>query len=157
MRKKIQELKILEALREGKTITAACKRAGLSRMTYDRLYKSNLEFREAVDEAILAGKSYTDDFVMTKYMQKIGDNHWPAIRYYLDYNVIPYREDKVLQVQLVEENRSLKEELRRLQPVPENVKEIMLHALKAQGLIKDPPKPTDQAPVRPPGPSQDPP
>ncbi len=82
---------LLGALAEGHTITAACKRAGVSRMFYDRHYKSDLDFRKRVDEARRSGKDTTDDRVSAVFLKKISEGDSRLIRYYLEHNVAPYK------------------------------------------------------------------
>lgn len=84
MHKRDQESILINTLAEGHTITAACKRAGVSRMFYDRHYKSDRAFRKQVDEARAAGKNSNDDLITTMHMKKIREAHWPAIRYGLE-------------------------------------------------------------------------
>jgi hypothetical protein len=81
MHKRDQESILIATLLEGHTITAACKRAGVSRMFYGRHYKNDRDFRQQVDDARAAGRNTNDDLVTTMYFKKIRDGHWPAIHY----------------------------------------------------------------------------
>lgn len=82
---------LLSALAEGHTITVACKRAGVSRMFYDRHYKSDLDFHKKADEARRSGKDTTDDRVSAAFLKKISEGDSRLIRYYLEHNVAPYK------------------------------------------------------------------
>ncbi|MDR3547743.1 MAG: hypothetical protein P4M11_05675 [Candidatus Pacebacteria bacterium] len=81
MHKRDQESTLIATLLEGHTITSACKRAGVSRMFYDRHYKNDRGFRKQVDEARAAGKDTNNDLITTMYFKKARDGHWPAIHY----------------------------------------------------------------------------
>ena len=78
-----QESIIISTLAEGHTITAACKRAGVSRQLYYRLYRSKPGFRKQIDQAITLGNNTFDDLVTTMHHKKIKDGHWQALQYAL--------------------------------------------------------------------------
>ena len=78
-----QESLLIKTLEEGHTITAACKRADVSRTLYYRLYKTKLEFRKRVDAAMALGNETFDDLVKTVHHKKIKDGHWQALQYAL--------------------------------------------------------------------------
>ena len=91
MHKRDQQTILIKTLAEGYTITAACKRAGVSRMFYNRHYKTDLEFRKKVDRAYILGKQVNDDRVLSVYMKQINEaRDWRPIKYYLEHNVAPY-------------------------------------------------------------------
>lgn len=81
MKKSEQKSTLVNTLAEGHTITAACKRAGVSRMFYDRHYKKDIRFRQKVDDAREAGRTSNSDLIKTVYLKKVRDGHWPAIHY----------------------------------------------------------------------------
>lgn len=91
MHKRDQQTILIKTLAEGYTITAACKRAGVSRMFYDRHYKSDLGFRKKADQARRSGKDTTDDRVSAAFLKKISEGDSRLIRYYLEHNVAPYK------------------------------------------------------------------
>jgi len=84
MHKCDQESILIAALEEGATVTAACKRAGISRMLFYRLYKRSLKLRNQIDAAQQTGRLSNEDLIKTMHMKKIRDAHWPAIRYGLE-------------------------------------------------------------------------
>ena len=90
MHKRDQESLLIQTLADGYTITVACKRASVSRMFYNRHYRSDIAFRKKVDDTRLIGKQTNDDRVLSAFMKKINDGHWPAIRYYLQHNMAQY-------------------------------------------------------------------
>lgn len=83
MHSRDQKSLLIRTLTEGHTITAACARAGVSRMFYDRHYKTDPKFRKEVDDARLAGRNAYDDLVTTVHHKKIRDGHWQALQYAL--------------------------------------------------------------------------
>lgn len=90
MHKHDQESLLIKTLSEGYTITAACKRAGVSRMFYNRHYKDDRKFRKEVDKALTLGKQTTDDRVASMFTKKMSDGNWQAIKYYMEHNMAPY-------------------------------------------------------------------
>ncbi len=74
---------LISTLEEGHTVTAACKRAGVSRQLYYRLYRNKLEFRQKVDRAKVLGNETFDDLVTTMHHKKLKDGHWQALLYAL--------------------------------------------------------------------------
>lgn len=82
---------LLKTLSEGYTITAACTKAGVSRMFYNRHYRSNPAFRKKADAARHLGKQTTDDRVTSAFLKKISDGDSRLIKYYLEHNVAPYK------------------------------------------------------------------
>lgn len=81
MHKRDQVSILIATLLEGHTVTSACKRAGVSRMFYDRHYKTDRGFRKEVDDARAAGRNTNQDLIATMYLKKVRDGHWPAIHY----------------------------------------------------------------------------
>ena len=83
MHKQESKSVLIESLTDGHTITAACKRAGVSRMFYDRHYKTDTDFRKQVDAAKEEGRKTNEDLILTMHMKKIRDGHWQALQYAL--------------------------------------------------------------------------
>ncbi len=139
MHKRDQETTITKVLSEGRTVTEACKKAGLTTKTFYRLYDSNQRFRKEVDEAKKLGVLYNCDVGITAHLKKVHEGHWPATRYLLEHHVSPYKENKAINTNLLEEVLRLQAELRKHEPLSPEVRETMIRALKAQGLIKNDP------------------
>lgn len=139
MHKRDQETTITKVLSEGRTVTEACKKAGLTTKTFYRLYESNERFKKEVDEAKKLGVLYNCDVGITAHLKKVHEGHWPATRYLLEHHVSPYKENKAINTNLLEEVLRLQTELRKHEPLSENVKDVMLRALRAQGLVKNDP------------------
>jgi hypothetical protein len=83
MHKHDQESLIITTLEEGHTITAACKRAGVSRQLFYRLCKSSAQFRKKVEQAKVMGNETFDDLVKTVYHKKIKDGDRQILLYAL--------------------------------------------------------------------------
>lgn len=96
MHKHDEKSLLIKTLAEGYTITAACKRAGVSRMFYDRHYKDDSGFRKKIDRARALGKQVTDDRVISAFLKKINDGNSRLIRYYLEHNVAPYMQKSIV-------------------------------------------------------------
>ena len=139
MHKRDQETTITKVLSEGRTVTEACKKAGLTTKTFYRLYDSNERFKKEVDEAKKLGLLYNGDVGITAHLKKIHEGHWPAIKYLIEHHVSPYKENKAINTGLFEEVLRLQAELRKHEPLPSDIQETMIRALKAQGLIREKP------------------
>ena len=78
-----QESLLIKTLEEGHTITAACKRAGVSRTLYYRIYETKPEFKKRVDAAVMLGRNTFDDLVTTMLHKKIKDGDRQILLYAL--------------------------------------------------------------------------
>ena len=74
---------LLEELSKHGIVSAACKRAGLSRAQYYRWYKDDPKFKEAADEAHMLGTQEVNDLARSRLLQKIDQGESWAIRYHL--------------------------------------------------------------------------
>ncbi len=90
MHKRDQESILIKTLVEGQTIAAACKRAGISRQTHYRLYRSNVTYRKRIDAALREGREYMNDVVVASFHKQIHEGKWQPTHYYLKHNVKPY-------------------------------------------------------------------
>jgi hypothetical protein len=78
-----QESILISTLEEGHTVTAACKRAGVTRQMFYRLSRAKPAFRKRVEEARTAGSETNMDLIITMYYKKVREGHWPALHYAL--------------------------------------------------------------------------
>lgn len=74
---------LLEELSKHGIVSAACKRAGLSKAQYYRWYKDDPKFKEAADEAHMLGTQEVNDLARSRLLQKIDQGESWAIRYHL--------------------------------------------------------------------------
>lgn len=98
MHKHDQESILISTLEEGHTITAACKRAGVSRQLFYRLYKNRPEFRKKVEQAKRLGDDTFGDLVTTMHHKKIKDGHWQALLYALKKQDVKKEEKPAAQI-----------------------------------------------------------
>jgi hypothetical protein len=76
----------LELLRETPLVSFVCKKVGISRMTYYRWRRSNLEFRDAVDDALEQGRFHINDMAIGNLIQKIREKDMRATVFWLQHN-----------------------------------------------------------------------
>jgi hypothetical protein len=81
-----EQSKILQLLSENPSISAACKKLGLSRMTFHRWYKGNLEFRERVDAALVHGRSFWIEIAELGIVKHVKEGNLNAQKYFLAHN-----------------------------------------------------------------------
>ncbi len=124
-RKRLQE-QMVELLLKASTVSGACAKVGISRMTHNRWMRTNAKYREAVKEALVVGDETVSDMAESKLKQLIQDGNFPAIRYYLSrrsprYPEPPSEKMNVLQpperVDLSEHARKLAEEFMHPEPL----------------------------------------
>lgn len=74
---------LLEELSKHGIVTAACKRAGLSKAQFYRWCADDPVFQREVDLAQKAGKEEINDLARSRLVQKIDQGDWQAIRFQL--------------------------------------------------------------------------
>jgi hypothetical protein len=94
-RKLVTKALLAELAKHG-IVSAACKRAGLSKAQYYRWYKDDPTFKEAADEAHMLGTQEVNDLARSRLLQKIDQGESWAIRYHLsrrdgEYKLPPER------------------------------------------------------------------
>jgi hypothetical protein len=82
---------LLDELSKHGIISAACKRAGLSKAQYYRWHKDDPIFKEAADEALVLGLQEANDLARSRLLQKIDQGEGWAIRYQLSRRDPSYR------------------------------------------------------------------
>ena len=82
---------ILEALVETPFIFRVCKKFGISRSTFYEWIKDDPKFAQGVTWSLKEGKRSMLELGVTSLMKKVTEGHFPAIRYYLQYNHGDYR------------------------------------------------------------------
>lgn len=88
-----EKSKLISLLTEGATVDSACKKVGVSRMTFYRWRKDDLDFRGRTDRAIALGSERMNDWVESKLYKKIDESFFPAIKFHLERRHPRYRLD----------------------------------------------------------------
>ncbi len=91
MAKKQFESVFLQALEEFGTITAACKKSGISRATIDRWKKSYFGFSDLMDGAMQRGVAKRSDAVESALVKNAMNGNVVAQKYFLQYNHQKYK------------------------------------------------------------------
>lgn len=90
-KKKAQEL-LIEHLRKTPIIQLACDKAEISRMTFYRWKKEDLEFSKAVDEAMQDGCQLVNDLAESQLISAIKDRNLQAVSYWLRFHHPSYKQ-----------------------------------------------------------------
>ncbi len=77
---------LLEQLRKVPIVQLACDRTDVSRATFYRWKKSDKDFAEAVDEALLSGSSLINDMAESKLIAAIKEGNMTGIIYWLKHH-----------------------------------------------------------------------
>lgn len=83
--------KVAEALSETPLVAYACKKVGISRATFYRWRKDNLEFRKQVDEVLKNGRAYVSELCEASMIKEIKNGNLSAIKFWLQNNDPRYR------------------------------------------------------------------
>lgn len=105
----LHKAKLIKALQKSLGIvTGACKEVGISRNTFYEYYKSDAEFKQAVDDI----NDITLDFVENQLLNKIKEGSERSILFYMKYKArkrgytdsldITTGGDKITEIKLIE-------------------------------------------------------
>ena len=83
--------KVIEVLSETPLVFYACKKVGISRATFYRWRKDNLEFRKDVDEVLKNGRAYVSELCEASMIKEIKNGNLGAIKFWLQHNEPRYR------------------------------------------------------------------
>ena len=80
-----QKEKLLEQLKKTPIVQIACDKAGISRATYYRFRKNDLEFTKATDEALKEGLFLVNDIAESQLLSLIKEKNLTAIIFWLKH------------------------------------------------------------------------
>ncbi len=86
---KIKE-SLLEKLKETPIVEIVCKKSGISRATYYRWRKEDLEFANKADESLKEGTYLINDMAESQLMSAIKEKNMAAITFWLKHHHIAY-------------------------------------------------------------------
>lgn len=86
MKGKYDKSKFIEVLKEIPFVSYAAKKAGIARATIYRWQKSDKDFRQAVDSALIEGRGQLGDLAEMKLVEKVKEKDMGAIKFYLQHN-----------------------------------------------------------------------
>jgi len=136
MSRKIEKDKraLLVKLRATPIVEVACKQAGVPRSTFYRWCKDDEEFAEACDDAIEQSAGMINDMAESQLINAIKEKNMTAIMFWLKHHHRVYRNRLEIDAKV----EGVQQEL-----TPEQ-SELVSHALKLAGLIKDEGDTTDE-------------
>lgn len=105
---KLQE-KFLEELMKTPIVQHACERVGISRNTYYRWIKENIDFSLAADECLKLGIGFVNDHAESNILNGIKKGEMRATTYWLSHRHKEYRKPFIIRndTSLIEENHKL--------------------------------------------------
>jgi ACT domain-containing protein len=86
-----QKEKLLEELRRHSIVDFACKKSGISRATYYRLFKSSSRFRKLALNAKMEGIEVNNDAAESVIINAIRGKDMSASKYWLEHNHPRYK------------------------------------------------------------------
>lgn len=114
MRSNDEQSKLIEILSEKPNISFACKKIGVSRMTFYRWMKTYRDFKLKVNKAMEVGRAYWNDTIESVVIKKAHEGDLGAAKFYLvnnHPNYIPKRSIFIQPPSLSAEERRKLEEL----------------------------------------------
>ena len=75
---------MLKTLKEMPIISVVCEKTSIGRTTFYN-WRKNKEFRRLSDEAMKSGDDFLNDMAKSQTVSLMRDQHWPAIKYYLEH------------------------------------------------------------------------
>ena len=100
--------KILEILSETPLVNYACKKVGISRMTFYRWKKDNLDFRKEAERLLLLGRENVGEMAEAALIKNIKDGKMDAIRFFLQNNDSRYMTKRSIYVEPSKPKKVLK-------------------------------------------------
>ena len=85
------KLELIEHLRKMPIVQIACERADVSRATFYRWCKEDVEFAEKARSSLSEGKAMVNDMAESQLISSIKDKSFQAIAYWLKHNHPDYR------------------------------------------------------------------
>lgn len=121
--------KILEILSETPLINYACKKVGISRMTFYRWRKDNLDFRKEADRLLALGRENVAEMAEAALIKNIKDGKMDAIRFFLQNNDSRYMAKRTVYVEPPKPKKMIKsgevcEECGEKKPYPDSFEKI---------------------------------
>jgi AcrR family transcriptional regulator len=105
-----KKAKLVKELRDQPFPEIACRRAGVSRATFYRWLKDDLEFKAAVERADELSRGRVTDLAESKIIEGIKNGDYRSSVYWLAHNTKRYRTQYARPY--IEENEKLREEVR---------------------------------------------
>jgi len=84
MAKQSKKKQVLNELEKFPNVSFACQKVGISRQTFYRWKRTNIQFAQKVKGAIEMGDSYLCDLGENQLVKKMHAGEWPSIKYYLN-------------------------------------------------------------------------
>ncbi|MBY0473107.1 hypothetical protein K2Q00_02360 [Patescibacteria group bacterium] len=82
---------LLEQIRKTPIVQIACEKLGISRWTFYRWKKEDVEFAKKVDEAIFDGRLLVNDLAESQLIGAVKDRNFAAIMYWLKHHHPSYK------------------------------------------------------------------
>ncbi len=102
--------RILEQLKKFPVVEIACNKTGISRATYYRWRKSDADFAEVCDEAIMLSAGFINDLAESQLIASIKDRNMTAIIFWLKHHHGAYTTRIELNARIKQENQILTED-----------------------------------------------
>jgi hypothetical protein len=135
--------KIIHILSENPSIGYACKKVGIARATHYRWMKDNPDYKVQINRALREGRLQWVDNAEAVLMKQVQNGNMRAVTFFLTHNDPRYIPKRTLYVESLDakERREYEQALRSgVKPLPREIRDQILQAMRNYGIIKDPKK-----------------
>jgi len=91
VKKKANQIKLLEQLKTVPIIEVACQKIGIGRNSYYRWRRESKKFSQAADKALEEGCQFINDLAESQLISAMKDNNLTAVMYWLNHRHNTYR------------------------------------------------------------------
>jgi len=140
--------RLLQILAEAPLIGPACKKVGISRATFYRWMKDNLDFRIEVEKAMKSGRENLNDVGESGLVGLMREKNLGAIKYYLEHNSDRYKPLRAsppipeINLEDLETYNEAMDWIKTTRQLPDKMEEEMFAVYRRMGFIDDEEKPT---------------
>lgn len=136
-----EQSKIVKILEEHPHISYACKKVGISRMSFYRWMKGNLSFRMQVNDAMENGRAYWTEVAEAVVLKSMKEGKSADAKWYLTHNDPRYMDERrkpQTKRELTDEQiLELRTMLAQSKPIDEEYSKKIVKAFKAWGLLDE--------------------
>jgi hypothetical protein len=113
-RKKREQNLLLDQLQKTPVVQIACEKVNIGRTSYYRWRQQSKKFTELADQAIAEGNLFMNDMAESQLLSSIKNNHFQAIKFWLQNHHSTYAQKLQLSGTLNHEHHNLTPEQKRL-------------------------------------------
>ncbi len=110
MKKNKVKKQLLEELKKVPIVQIACEKCGVSRNSFYKWKRTDLEFEIEINEAIIDGEAFVNDMSESQLLSMIKDRQWPAISFWLRHRNPKFKDKVEVTTKIVDEKLTPEQE-----------------------------------------------